>query len=121
MIDSKKIIYKGKKAVDEWITNHPDQRLDLSNLRFDKYDFKGWRLSRSIFNNASFIDCNFSEADISEISALNTNFSGCDFNNASLNRSNFSGSNCTGADLSNANFHLATTHKVKWPNDIILK
>ena len=56
MIDSKKIIYKGKKAVDEWITNHPDQRLDLSNLRFDKYDFKGWRLSRSIFNNASFIE-----------------------------------------------------------------
>ena len=59
MIDSKKIIDKGKKAVDEWITNHPSQRLDLSNLRFERYDFKGWRLSRSIFNNASFINCNF--------------------------------------------------------------
>ena len=67
MTKEKNIINAGKDYLNKWIIENPEKRFDLSGLTFENEDFSNWRLSKSLMNNSKFINCNFSEADLSEI------------------------------------------------------
>ena len=93
------ILKLGKNHLNQWIKENPDKRFDLSNMFFENQDFSGWRFSKSLMNNSKFINCDFSNADLSEISALSVDFTGSKFIKAALYRANLSRSICINVDF----------------------
>lgn len=125
-------IKMGATAVDDWRSENPADRLDLSGANLAGMNFTGWNLSRAILDNADLSGACLRGADLSEAWARRTNFNGADLSKASLYRTSLASSDLRGADLSNTNmyrcvlrdaelndgtsFDGAWTAKVIWPD-----
>ncbi len=122
----------GAAAVDDWRSEHPADRLDLSGADLTGMNFSGWNLSRVILDNADLTGSSLKGADLSEGWARRTKFVNADLSDAALFRTSLAGADLSDANLSNTNmyrcilrdailndgtnFNGAWTAKVIWPD-----
>ena len=105
-----------KDYLSQWIIDNPNERYDLSGQIFENRDFSGWRMSKVLFNNSKFFNCNFSNADLSRANLSRSIFTNSNFENSWLYRCVFSN-----AKIVDCNFYLAKSQKVRWPSDFRLE
>ena len=95
----------GAAAVDDWRSENPSERLDLSGADLADMNFTGWNLSRAILDNADLSGACLRGADLSEAWARRTKFVEADLSNCALFRTSLAGADLRDADLSNTNMY----------------
>lgn len=98
-------IKMGAAAVDDWRSENPSERLDLSGADLAGMNFTGWNLSRAILDNADLSGACLRGADLSEAWARRTKFVEADLSNCALFRTSLAGADLRDADLSNTNMY----------------
>ena len=56
---------------------------------FDKADFTADAMDKADYENCKFINCNFSDADLSDIHFIECTFTGCNMSMADLRKTSF--------------------------------
>lgn len=101
------IVNRGANAVDEWRSENPVERLDLSGADLSGAQFAGWNLGRAILDRADLSNADLSGTDLSEASLKKANLRNANLFKAMLYRTTLSGADLSGADVRKANMYRA--------------
>ena len=88
------MVRRGREAIKEWRSAHPEQLLDLIEAGLTGADLRGANLRRANLREADLRRANLGGADLSGASLI-----GADLSRANLGRANLGGADLSGASL----------------------
>ena len=95
----------GASAVDDWRSENPSERLDLSGADLGRYELHWMEPVACDTGQCRFERCVSAGADLSEAWARRTKFIEADLSNCALFRTSLAGADLRDADLSNTNMY----------------